>query len=536
MTTQLRTMRVSIKREAGAPLRTAVFEDREHIVVPVVMIKEGVLHAVNAAAPEFVPAETLAIAPAGWNGRPVMGGHPVVKGEHVSANDPRILEDHSFGRLFNTEMSGTNLRSEAWLDPSHAKPGSIGERAITRVQAGEEIEVSVGAFIVLDDKPGVFQGKKFSASWKEIVPDHLAFLAEGDTGACSNEMGCGAPRAAQLHEGVEMADKKEDEAPKRSLRERLLSLVTFRGSASAADMSDDDLRRALDASLRADEPGYLGIDSVFPGESNVVYATAPGEELELFRRSYTLADDGSVSLESKKERVEPVTRFEPLTAAEESPSPEPHKCGCEGRAAEQGATMKTKAERIEALINDNKRGFTSAHKLFLESQTDEQLATLEAVSPNPTPNPPPTSPTPSPAPSPSGPTQVPSPEQVPGPQRSAQAVSVEEYIAQAPAEVREVLGEGLRAAKAKREVLITALKGSGRCDYTDTELAAMSGQELERLAKLAAVPTNVTSVTGVDFSGRTIVRPTAASENTADEPPSLLAAIKAFQANGQTAN
>lgn len=170
--------------------------------------------------------------------------------------------------------------------------------------------------------------------------------------------------------------------------------------------------------------------------------------------------------------------------------------------------MKTKAERIAALINDNKRGFTSAHQLFLESQSDEQLAALEAVAP----------------------VTEPAPAAEPVVASAAKPTTVDEYISQAPTEMREVLSEGLRAAKARREAVITTLKATNRCDYTDVELAAMSSIDLERLSKLAAA-----AAPQIDFTGRTVVRPTTTSD-VVDEPPSLLGAIRAFQGNGKTVN
>ncbi|HMI90073.1 MAG TPA: hypothetical protein VK509_01865, partial [Polyangiales bacterium] len=59
-----------------AHLRTMQFESREHLVVPVIALVEGVVHAVNSDQPEYVPGTELARAPLGWNGRPVVGDHP----------------------------------------------------------------------------------------------------------------------------------------------------------------------------------------------------------------------------------------------------------------------------------------------------------------------------------------------------------------------------------------------------------------------------------------------------------------------------
>src|SRR5262252_5208585 len=74
---------------ATGQFRIETLDGREHLVVPVVALKEGVIHAVNAATPEFVPMSALAVAPQGWNGRPLVLGHPSRNGIKISANDPK---------------------------------------------------------------------------------------------------------------------------------------------------------------------------------------------------------------------------------------------------------------------------------------------------------------------------------------------------------------------------------------------------------------------------------------------------------------
>ena len=51
-----------------------------------------------------------------------------------------------------------------------------------------------------------------------------------------------------------------------------------------------------------------------------------------------------------------------------------------------------------------------------------------------------------------------------------------------------MLEDGMRTQEQRRTELITQLKASNRCDYTDDELKTMRIKDLERLAKLAAVP------------------------------------------------
>jgi len=187
----------------GADIRTATFDDREHLVVPVVALMEGVIWPVNAPSPEFVSAEVLAVAPQSWNGVAVVMDHPTDgNGRQVSANSPRILETYSFGRVFNTASTEHVLKTkrlpmEAWLDISRAaRVGKDAEDVLRRAREKEPIEVSVGAYVVMNEQSGEYSGQKYGGSWLEVFSDHLAMLPQGATGACSVEMGCGAPRAA----------------------------------------------------------------------------------------------------------------------------------------------------------------------------------------------------------------------------------------------------------------------------------------------------------------------------------------------------
>ncbi len=184
---------------AAGQLRTATYDSREHLVLPVIALIEGVIHAVNADTPEFVPLTSLMAAPQGWNGRPVVYGHPVRNGRQISANDPLVLEKQSFGVVFQSRMNGSRLGMEAWLDPKKAERVGA-QRTLERIRAGETVEVSVGAFVVTEDKQGYHNGKAYKAIWRDIIPDHLAILEDGKIGACSCAMGCGTPRmAAAIH-------------------------------------------------------------------------------------------------------------------------------------------------------------------------------------------------------------------------------------------------------------------------------------------------------------------------------------------------
>lgn len=189
---------------AAGKIRTGQKSGREHIVMPLTALVEGVLHAVNSQYPELVLAEEFALSQSGWNGRPVMMNHPEKDGRKVSANTPGVLDESQLGQVFHSKANGRALEMEAWIDPEMARQVPEGERLLERIQAADPndpIEVSVGVFMVAEHTEGNYNGKPYKAIWRRIVPDHLAILSEGKTGACSVAMGCGVRYMASAEEG-----------------------------------------------------------------------------------------------------------------------------------------------------------------------------------------------------------------------------------------------------------------------------------------------------------------------------------------------
>jgi hypothetical protein len=326
---QLRTLKLKM----GAEIRTATFENREHLVAPVVAIKEGVIFPVNAESPELVLSEELSKAPEGWNGRPVVLNHPRTEaGERVSANDPKVLEQNSFGMMFNTKFEDKSLKTEAWFDIGKAqKIGATG--IIEKIRNNEMVEVSVGVYVQTEKKEGEHNGEKYSSIWKGIVPDHLAILTN-TKGACSNDMGCGVPRNAEKEERIK----------------KIYDFITFKNNQDE-ELSDVDVRRMLNDALRAVEPGYMGVEAIFDKE--VVYWVMPEDRDILYRRSFSM-DDDEVKLMEDRVEVKPVTRFEPAQQKEKD-------------------NMSKVCEKIKQLIASEETPWEEKDEEYLSSLPEEKL-------------------------------------------------------------------------------------------------------------------------------------------------------------------
>lgn len=275
-------------------------EQREHLVVPVVALVEGVIHPVNAATPELVLAEELAPTVGAWNGEPVCWDHPERGGERVSANVPEILEQYMIGRLFNARLEDKRLKVEAWIDVKRCEAlGGKALETLERIRAGEMIEVSVGAFVLAETMKGTHNGKRFAAVWREIGPDHLAMLPAEKIGACDIGMGCGAPRAASA---------------KRSAQAYRVAGVGIR--AAAEGLSDNDIRELLREALVELEGGsveWLWVEAVF-GETVIYSVRLEGEaDEQLFERDYSLEGE-AVTLGEGRRDVERIVSYEVMQA------------------------------------------------------------------------------------------------------------------------------------------------------------------------------------------------------------------------------
>lgn len=305
--------------------RTEIEDGKEYLVVPVVALMEGVIHAVNADTPEFVSFETLERAAATWNGRPVTLGHPMRGGKQCSANHPEVLAAHGIGMIRNSHVDAASKKmlQEAWIEKAKAK--KLHPEMYDRLLQNKTEEVSVGAFVVTDKLPGDHNGKAYKASWLETTGDHLAFLP-GGRGACSVAMGCGTHRAAMRvcedHLELEVLRKKEyKECP------------------------------------------------MCKGTGNT--GTNPCD-----------ACDGTGELRAAAISPQPAGKKD-ITPAAVRPQPRAAGCGCQHTNASEcgcnGEHHMTRAEIIASLVSDKHSGFKAGDDAMLETCSDVRLEEFRAA-------------------------------------------------------------------------------------------------------------------------------------------------------------
>jgi hypothetical protein len=319
-------VRIQIGQEGK--VETRKWNGRDHLVVPAIMLVEGVLHSSNADHPALALAEEFGIFPQGWDGRPIVFGHPNEEGEAISANSPAVWEDQVIGHLFGSVMKGKKkLRTYMWLDKAKAP-----KKELEALEKGETVEVSTGLYALEEKSEGQFEGKDYKSIWRNIVPDHLALLPIGSVGACSVADGCGAPRVNTTNSTNEAPMAQAQPQPQQNCAKceeqiqanTLKALRSFfdKGGLQTNELSDSDKRAAVEAALSEayDGNGWCMILAMF--STNVVYAHMDPKTYswEVMQRTYSVAEGGAISLGSDITEVRAETKYVPLVITVEQPT------------------------------------------------------------------------------------------------------------------------------------------------------------------------------------------------------------------------
>lgn len=454
--------------DTSSKLVVEQLDGKDHTIVPVVALVEGVIQCATCVDAEFVPAREFAKVAEMWNGRPVTIDHPQRNGNFVSANSQDIIENETIGIILNSKLEDGKLKVEAWINNEKASDSVEGQAFLDKAQSGERIEVSTGYFADVKKVNGVFKGKKFKGSQTDIKPDHLAFLVDS-VGACSWEMGCGAPRINVNCECGGTCDTCKDVTLLNSTES-----LTLNG-----ELSDVDLRIALEQALTQKlEADFFFILAVFSG-SVVVERGFSGE---LVKIGFTISEDGAVTINDAQEVVRPITEFIPVVV-------------------NTGEPTMNKDEMIKALVESKATRFEATDEEFLNTLSVEQLEKFNPIDP-------PEDPEPIVASEPVEPVVITNttntiahsePEHVAAPitAQSMKPVTLESYVKDAPSEIQEVLIQGVQMTRAKRAALVEVITANS--DFDEDSLKTYEITALEKMAKSMA-PKDAPADSTTDFS------------------------------------
>lgn len=178
----LRTL--SANRSGNA--RTETLMGREYRVLPVRMIRQGVL--VANKGPLFYSRSEIARTSQAWNNIPIVVDHPKDGDRFISARSPDVLNKSWIGFVFNARMNSDSLDAEAWIDVERVS--EVDPALKDRINRAEPVEVSTGLGTEEVPQTGTYNSKRYTHRAINLAPDHLAVLPY-DEGACSLRDGCG---------------------------------------------------------------------------------------------------------------------------------------------------------------------------------------------------------------------------------------------------------------------------------------------------------------------------------------------------------
>lgn len=344
---------IAVNTDFTVPLRTETFENEPHLIVPTVLLVEGVHNQL------LYTRDDMAKFTASWNGIPLPVSHPKDQDAYISANDPKLIESRSIGRLFNVsyvvEDSKAKNKGELWININ--KANKIAPQVLTAIYTGK-LEVSTALFHDFENKTGNWNGEEFIAITRNYRPDHLALLP-GEIGACSWADGCGAPR-------VNKESGKEG-----SLKDEQIS---------ANDMGIIEIKTKFRELLAAKSQGSFSfwIRDVFPNEKYFIYEReekkADGDwEEKLFKRSYTQNGD-AIDINDDATEVQEKRVFEEVTATNQQSTQKKEANVMPNKISED------RKQRVDALIaNEKISAFDEGTREWLMGLDDCPFTKVEQV-------------------------------------------------------------------------------------------------------------------------------------------------------------
>lgn len=455
-------------------VRNEMLQGREHLVVPMVILTEGV-HA-GSQGPLLYTNEEMAKLPDIWNSKPVVVYHPEIEGKSVSACDPHILNTRSVGIMLNTKAGAGALRSEAWLDK--ALINKVDERISAAVVNKSVMELSTSLFVDNDGVPGNWNGEDYVGKATNFRADHLALLPD-KIGACSVAKGAGFLRNEAQRNPEAWAGLKQ-----------LLKKVGLGGLISN-ELSFDNIRSQLCAAV-VQKLGLGDSSSMNPGGAwpwvQDVYSNFFIYEYDgkLFQLSYTATETGVTLGGEQPVEVRQVTEYRTVAGTF---------VGNQDQPLNNTNTDMDKSKMILAILAAGATsGWSETDRPMLDKLTENQVKSIhEGLVKNAAPAPVP-APAAAPAPAPANivPMPAPAPAAAPAPAPATVTangnpgpLSMEQYIAQAPGAIREVLQNGVSAYNTEKASLIENITKNPRCAFTKEDLGNRPLGELRQIAALA---------------------------------------------------
>ena len=442
----------------NAPIRHETLHGKRFIVAPVAMLTEGV-HAGSGGALLYNASECKKAVKA-WNMKPIVVYHPEIDGKGVSACDPDILEKQQVGMVLHTNWNG-KLRAEAWIE--EARAAEVDGRVLDALENNKMMEVSTGLFTDNVGNAGEWNGEHYDAEATNHQPDHLALLPDR-IGACSIADGAGL---LQLNE--EAAARGLDMT--RLFTAEMDAMRRLVGNAMSHSNIFTALHKAARARLGAPENEDLWVVDVY--DSFFIYQRGVKNVFE--KLDYT-ADDKGVVVTGDPVEVIRVTEYRDKKAGT-----------FVGNTLNQKKEEQkmNKNEMIDQLINNATTAWGEPDRDTLLGMDEATLAKMIPVEN--------AAATAKGAAAPANGAAATAPAHV--------AQTVDEYVQQAPAELRDVLRNSLDTHNALKADLVEKIVANKRNKFSKEFLQAKGLQELQGLHSLCAADAETTPGTGMFYTG-----------------------------------
>ena len=440
------TIIFNLTRPAGSPVRREMLEGRQHLVVPMAVMAEGVHE--GSGGPCLYTNEELERATPTLDHKPIVVYHPKMNGQFVSACQPEVLNTQKVGICLNTEHNG-KTRAEAWIDEERCR--TVDERILNNIEKGIITEVSTGVISdpVKGNVSGQWNGIQFNHKATDIRYDHLAILPD-QIGAYSVAKGAGLLRVNEM----------------------------------SFNQIRESLQNALVANLNPKEKYAVWVEDIYTDK--VIYCNV--ESGKLFQIGYT-TEGNSVALSGSPSEVVRVTEYRTPDG----------KVVANARGqliSNLERCYMDKKTRVDALLANKESGWAEADREFLMGLPDDKLekfAKVKQVEVAPVttntqqvqtpPVAPPTTPAPTPTPAP-------------------KPMTVNEYLAAAPPQIAALFQSALQTEATIRTDAIKTITTNTANTLTPEQLAQYPTEALKQMAAFAAPPAQTIPVgMGYPFPG-----------------------------------
>lgn len=467
---------------------------KEFIVVPVVMMVEGVHH--GSGGPTLHLQENFSQNPEDWNGAPLTAGHPEnQQGQYISAKeaDP---DQWIVGYVDNAHVKDGKLKAEAWIDKQRAI--AINPEVVNYITEGKKLEVSTGAVTRDSNVSGQHNGEQYNAVTLEYRPDHLALLP-GDQGACSWRDGCGI-RTNKKEDSNEMNEPK---------KERLPVVNNMQSNAAGYQQISEKIRNQLDR--RDSEARHHYLVEIY--DDHFIYKVHDrdqGKE-KYYKQPYAMKENDEVDYNGDPTEVRRDVEY---VAVQTNTQTTNGSCSCTMKRTKFNANNNDTEEtmssdnknaaqpsgevmdRVVSLINNERTRFSKADRTWLLNLNEDQLEKLLPTEPVAT--------------------EVSREDALQALQ--ADLSDTEKLVAILPEGVKEQVQHGIKAYADQREKHIKTIQAN--TDETTWPKDVLNGMETDHLARIAK------SVQRSDYSGQGGTAPVVNNSNGHDEEMLLPAGVE----------